>query len=98
MNIVDDTILEENDKRSENRFITRDNDIRFLGKSQCSHCRHKLADRTCRAFVDGIPGAILLNLHDHRNPYPGDGGIRFEEKEAGEPVSEPDPSEKQRIA
>jgi hypothetical protein len=41
-------------------------------------CRHKSkGSRTCSAFPDGIPEVILLNLHDHREPYPGDNGVRF---------------------
>ena len=50
--------------------------------SQCALCRHYNGDATCAAFPDRIPREILSNQHDHRQPYPGDGGIRFE------PVSE----------
>jgi hypothetical protein len=31
----------------------------------------------CDAFPAGIPDAIYLDGYDHRDPYPGDGGIRF---------------------
>ncbi len=32
----------------------------------------------CAAFPDGIPAAIYVEGFDHRHPYPGDGGVRFE--------------------
>jgi hypothetical protein len=34
----------------------------------------------CRAFPDGVPWDIYPEGFDHRLPYPGDGGIRFELK------------------
>lgn len=36
---------------------------------------------SCEAFPDAIPNPIRLGEFDHRNPYPGDGGIQYEPKE-----------------
>jgi hypothetical protein len=50
---------------------------------QFMKCRHLLPREPgelmrCSAFPDEIPSAILKNLHNHRDRYPGDNGIRFE--------------------
>ena len=37
-----------------------------------------LANPRCDAFPNGIPTPILLSQADHRKPYEGDKGIRFE--------------------
>ena len=49
----------------------------------CNKCNHLGADGTCSAFPNGIPLNILTGQHDHREPYKGDNGIRFE------PVAKP---------
>lgn len=54
---------------------------------QCPSCRN-LIDRErwrCRAYPLGIPAAILVGRWDHRRPFPGDNGIRFEPAEKPEP-------------
>lgn len=47
----------------------------------CLSCKHLDRDNdeafTCRAFPAGIPTPIVEG-YDHRKPFPGDGGIRFE--------------------
>ncbi|NCC35144.1 MAG: hypothetical protein EOM24_24500 [Chloroflexia bacterium] len=60
---------------------------------QCLNCRHFIGGigpldeedeptgpLGCAAFPaePGIPVAILHSKHDHRHPYPGDNGIRYE--------------------
>lgn len=54
----------------------------------CKHLDHyddeeitEATENTCVAFPDKIPEAIIFTCqHDHRKPYPGDNGIRFEAK------------------
>ena len=57
----------------------------------CQGCKHlrrtndaPLLDPMCDAFPQGIPADILLSRADHRQPFSGDNGIRFD------PVSEKD--------
>lgn len=63
---------------------------------QCAYCRHfRREDRTgnfCTAFPDppGIPQAIIRNEHDHREPYPGDHGVRFAPLPGGHHPAEDD--------
>ena len=46
----------------------------------CLQCKHFYrVNLTCAAFPAGIPKEIILNEHDHRQPYLGDNGIRFEQ-------------------
>jgi hypothetical protein len=46
----------------------------------CAYCRHldPSGEPRCTAFPDGIPQPIWVGDNDHRRPYPGDHGIRFE--------------------
>src|SRR6266576_6431348 len=54
---------------------------------QCFACRHLIGVVTnigwqCAAFGDRpIPKEILVNAADHREPYPGDMGMRFVDKD-----------------
>ncbi len=46
--------------------------------AQCGTCRHYRGRRVCAAYPDGIPTGIYLGSTDHRQPQPGDAGIRWE--------------------
>jgi hypothetical protein len=52
----------------------------------CVSCRHLRpasgpigTPETCDAFPDGIPTQIWNEGFDHRKPFPGDGGVHFEQ-------------------
>jgi len=49
--------------------------------SQCIRCKNDIGNGACKAFPDGIPMQILKNEWDHREEFPGDNGIQFEEEE-----------------
>lgn len=63
------------------RFTIEDGDV-VIRVPQCERCKYFHGDISkahCDAFRERfIPDAILLGNHDHREPYPGDNGIRFE--------------------
>lgn len=48
----------------------------------CQFCKHRreIDGFSCTAFPDGIPDEILMDgaAKEHREPFPGDNGIRFE--------------------
>lgn len=45
----------------------------------CMICKHKFKNkRKCQAFPEGIPWDIYSAGYDHRQPWDGDRGIRFE--------------------
>lgn len=48
--------------------------------SDCHFCRHLAAEgaMVCTAFPDGIPWEIQAGEWDHRQPHPGDHGIRYD--------------------
>lgn len=52
--------------------------VRSPACMKCRHFNYQLGQGLeCKAFPDGIPDKILFG-YDHRKPYPGDGGIRYE--------------------
>lgn len=49
---------------------------------ECVHFRGRTeAGPTCEAFPGGIPDDIYFGGVDHRRPYPGDRGVRWEPAE-----------------
>lgn len=57
-----------------------------LVSEQCRSCKHLGDDpgslpngaSPCEAFPAGIPREIATGAFDHREPHPGDNGVRYE--------------------
>lgn len=45
---------------------------------ECIHFLDLIEKPKCKAFPEEIPDKIWLDGFDHRKPFPGDHGIRFE--------------------
>ena len=55
------------------------NDVASPDCMDCANLnREDIYGLTCKAFPDGIPDAIINGERNHREPFKGDGGIRFE--------------------
>ena len=53
--------------------------------SQCYWRKHYQEMGKCKAFEDErIPNEVFFNVHDHKQPFPGDNGIQFEPEKEGE--------------
>lgn len=77
------------------RFVWNTGDVEL---SHCLYCT-RWRQGACEAFPNGIPFAILSNRADHRQPYPNDGGVRFEPRsdEAAEIVEAIFDRKRQRV-
>ena len=72
-----------------------DSDSYYIGSSPiCQECRHRIGAGclACAAFPMRIPREIWNGERDHKSPYPGDQGIRFE------PMTEADHERKRQLA
>jgi hypothetical protein len=49
-----------------------------IGLELCAFCKHFTPRGDCAAFPGQIPAEVFYVAHDHRLPYPGDHGVRFE--------------------
>lgn len=63
----------------QDRFVAK-YPVKFF-TSSCQTCarRDTVIFSRCEAFPEGIPSAILKGEHDHKSPYPGDGGVTYRE-------------------
>lgn len=48
----------------------------------CKRFREEPTRLVCDAFPDGIPEDILVSRADHRQPFEGDRGLRFDPVDA----------------
>lgn len=66
------------------RFVYEKDEIKL---APCVSCRRKSPfGPSCEAFPSGIPEDILVGDNDHRQPFPGDGGLTYDPDPEGEEV------------
>ena len=57
----------------------------LFGYSPCLHCKRFIQDIMgedhCSAFPDRIPNEIFWGKNLHKEPYPGDHGILFDQED-----------------
>lgn len=65
------------------------------GVPMCAACVHLISEPkmsgekpTCTAFPGGIPLRIYYERGDHRKPWPGDDGVRFQQDPSKPPLDE----------
>ncbi len=62
------------------KYDRYEEEARSTSFSLCIRCKHKFLGRAgCAAFPDGIPNEFSGGKTEHRQPYPCDNGIQFEE-------------------
>lgn len=53
----------------------------------CRHCLHlQVGTHRCTAFPGGIPDELWWAYRGHREPFPGDQGVQFQERPLPSPL------------
>lgn len=63
------------------KFMATAEDLIMTQCVLCKNREHTENPQGCKAFPDGIPQVIIDNKADHRLPFEGDHGIRFEPRQ-----------------
>lgn len=70
--------MKQPDKHALYRIAGGEDEDMKVEMSSCMTCKRKRAGGPqCDAFPERIPDAILEMEHDHKTPYPGDGGLLY---------------------
>ncbi len=81
----------EEDEAALHRILDDSIYVTIMYGIACSRCRHAVQNVIvhgrrhnywCRAFPEGIPEEIYTGKNGHTEPYRGDHGIQFEQKQA----------------
>lgn len=59
------------------RLRVKKDRVQVISEPMCGLCLHFWGLDSCTAFPEGIPEEILHGPNNHKEPYPGDHGLRF---------------------